>query len=133
MTCSADPGTTAESQLRALVERGFRFLHHTSADGNVLAVVGVRAHDSVVDVIWLHGESDARAVRMAGDEPDVLAPASTMWESAGPAGPVLTELLSLPDDRLPGAPESLPAKQNRSGGCWIPVRSGTSRWVAATA
>lgn len=133
MTCSADSFGTAESQLRALVERGFRFLHPTAADGNVLAVVGVRAHDGVVDVIWLYGETEARAVRMAGDEADVLAPTSTMWETAGPASTVLTELLSLPNDRLPGAPQPLAATANRSSGCWIPVRSGTSRWVAATA
>ena len=132
MTCSAD-FPTAESQLLALVERGFRFLHPTAGGGKVLAVVGVRAHDDVVDVIWLYGETDARAVRMSGDEPDVLAPASTMWESVGPASTVLAELLSLPDDRLPGAPEPLVVKQRRAGGCWIPVRSGTSRWVAATA
>jgi hypothetical protein len=131
MTSSADSFGTTESQLRALVSRGFRFLHPRASCGNVLAVVGVRAHDSVVDVMWLHGESDARAVRMPGDERDVLEPTRILWESRGPAGTVLAELLRLPDPAQP-APDHPAGNTGRArGGCWVPTHPGTTRWLAA--
>lgn len=99
-TNGSTPGT--EDQLRRLVARGFRFIDPRDDDGEVVAVVGVRAHDNVIDVVRLHGEDDAVASRMPGDA-NVLAPTTVFWRHAGPAGEVLDQLLALPDDRTPGS------------------------------
>lgn len=93
-------GTAASSvdvQLRALVGRGFRFLDPRDEHGDVLAVVGVRAHDGVVDVVELRGEDDAFATRMPPDQ-DILAPTRIYWREQGSASAVLTKMLVLPDE-----------------------------------
>src|SRR2546423_13854124 len=94
-------GKTTEDQLRALRARGFRFVDPRNERGEVVAVVGVRAHDNVIDVVRLHGEDDVVASRMPEDA-DVLAPATVLWKRSGSVGEVLDELLALPD-RRPGA------------------------------
>lgn len=135
MTSLPDQFSTTEDQLRALVSRGFKFLHPRDSGGDVLAVVGVRAHHDVVDVMWLHGERNARAVRMPGDEKDVLAPTVVLWQATGPADTVLAELLAVPDDRLPGSlvPHGAAvAPQPPATGCWVSVRPGATRWLATT-
>ncbi|MEU5694857.1 hypothetical protein [Actinosynnema sp. NPDC020468] len=97
MTSSGDPRTTL--QLRQLIARGFRFLHPRDARGELAAVVGVRAHDKVIDVVRLHHEDDALAMRMPADEQDILSPRHFWWRRRGSATRVLDELLELPDDR----------------------------------
>jgi hypothetical protein len=98
-------GTAAESsvdaQLRALVRRGFQFVDPRDEHGDVLAVVGVRAHDDVIDVIELHGEDNTIATRMPPDQ-DVLAPRRIYWREQGPASVVMSKLLFLADDHVPG-------------------------------
>jgi hypothetical protein len=94
--------TSTDAQLRALVARGFRFVDPRDENGDVVAVVGVRAHDNVVDVVQLHGEDEASAARMPTDQ-DVLAPRQVYWREVGPAHEVLAAMLALPDDRTPGA------------------------------
>jgi hypothetical protein len=97
-------GTAADSvddQLRALVGRGFRFVDPRDENGEVLAVVGVRAHDEVVDVVELRDEDDAVATRMPPDQ-DILSPRRVYWREQGPASVVLARMLVLPDDRVPG-------------------------------
>jgi hypothetical protein len=97
-------GTAADGvdgQLRALVDRGFRFVDPRDEHGEVVAVVGVRAHDDVVDVIELHGEDDAVATRMPHDQ-DVLEPRLIYWREQGPASVVLAKVLFLADDHIPG-------------------------------
>jgi hypothetical protein len=89
-------------QLRALRERGFTFIDPRDERGDVVAVVGVRVHDNVVDVVRLHGEDDVEASRVPCDE-DILAPRKVFWQRAGSAGEVLAGLLDLPDDRTPGS------------------------------
>jgi hypothetical protein len=102
MSSSFDaPGSTDE-RLAELVSRGFRFMHPRNPDGHVVAVIGVRTHHNVTDVVWLRGEDDVVATRMPADEPNYLTPTRITWRSAGPAGEVLSELLRLPDDRTPG-------------------------------
>ena len=103
MTSSTEAPTSTDLRLAELVAKGFRFMHPRNADGQVIAVIGVRAHHNVVDVVWLRGEDDVVATRMPGDETNFLTPTRITWRSAGPAGEVLTELLSLPDDRTPGS------------------------------
>lgn len=94
--------TSTDNQLRALVARGFRFIDPRDENGDVVAVVGVRAHHNVVDVVQLHGEDDVVAARLPTDE-DFLAPRRVFWREVGPAHEVLGKMLELPDDRLPGS------------------------------
>ena len=99
--------TSTDAQLRALVARGFRFVDPRDENGDVVAVVGVRAHHDVVDVVQLHGEDEAIAARMPADQ-DVLAPRQVFWREVGPAHEVLGAMLALPDDRTVAA------------ACWFP-------------
>ena len=104
MTSSTEaPTSTTDLRLAELVAKGFRFMHPRNSDGHVVAVIGVRAHHNVIDVVWLRGEDDAIATRMPGDETNFLTPTRIAWRSAGAAGEVLSELLGLPDDRTPGS------------------------------
>lgn len=98
---SVSTATSTDAQLRALVARGFRFIDPRDENGDVVAVVGVRAHHDVVDVVQLHGEDEVVATRMPTDQ-DVLAPRQVFWQEVGPAHQVLGAMLELPDDRLPG-------------------------------
>jgi hypothetical protein len=97
-----EPSGSTEDQLIALRTRGFKFIDPRDAGGEVLALVGVRAHDNVIDVVRLHGEDHAIASRMPCDE-DILAPSMVFWQQEGPAQDVLGSLLNLPDDRTPGS------------------------------
>lgn len=103
MTSSTEAPTSTDRRLAELVAKGFRFMHPRNPDGQVVAVIGVRAHHNVIDVVWLRGEDDVVATRMPGDETNFLTPTRITWRSAGPAGDVLSELLGLPDDRTPGS------------------------------
>jgi hypothetical protein len=97
-------GTAADSvdaQLRALVRRGFQFVDPRDEHGDVMAVVGVRAHHNVIDVIELHSEDDTVATRMPPDQ-DVLAPQRVYWREQGPASVVMAKLLFLADEYVPG-------------------------------
>ena len=96
-----DRAMSVDVQLRALVGKGFRFVDPRDERGDVLAVVGVRAHDDVLDVVELHGEDDAVATRMPTDQ-DLLAPRCVHWREQGPASVVMAKLLALPDDYVPG-------------------------------
>jgi hypothetical protein len=98
---STDGSTSTEAQLRALVARGFRFVDPRDDEGEIVAVVGVRAHRDVIDVVRLNSEDDAVAVRMPSDQ-DVMSPCLVFWREAGPAQVVLGAMLALPDDGLPG-------------------------------
>ncbi|GGP34199.1 hypothetical protein [Saccharothrix coeruleofusca] len=100
MTSSADASRTTW-QLRQLINRGFQFLHPRNARGELTAVVGVRAHGTVIDVVRLHTEDDALAMRVPEDEANLFSPTRFAWRRRGPAAAVLEELLELPDDRTP--------------------------------
>ena len=126
MAPATDPVTTVTDQLRNLVARGFRFIHPRTGEGELVAVVGVRAHDHVVDVVEVRTETDVVATRMPAGEENVLAPTDVLWQTTGPASAVLAELLTLPDDLAAGR---LDAPAN---GCWVPIHAGRSRWLAPT-
>ncbi|OLF15453.1 hypothetical protein BU204_21915 [Actinophytocola xanthii] len=101
--------------MRALVARGFRFIDPRDEHGEVVAVVGIRAHHSVVDVVELHGEDEALACRMPANE-DVLAPRRVFWREAGPANEVLAMMLATPDEHLGDLvprPATPPARRRR--------------------
>ncbi|MET9631104.1 hypothetical protein ABZX92_26920 [Lentzea sp. NPDC006480] len=99
MTSSRDTTESATVRLNALILRGFQFLYPRNHKGELAAVVGVRAHDNVIDVVRLHDENDAIATRMPADEANVLVPTRYSWQRTGPACRVIEELLELPDDR----------------------------------
>ncbi|GAA5157316.1 hypothetical protein [Amycolatopsis dongchuanensis] len=124
MTYSAEQ-TSVEARLLDLIDRGYKFLHPCDADGNVVTVVGIRAHGSVIDVIRLDAEDDAVATRLPGDEQDVLAPRKLLWRCRGSAHDVLDELLALADDY--GADRAKPIP-----GCWVPGEHGRAKWLAAS-
>jgi hypothetical protein len=93
---TGDTACRTEHQILALRLRGFQFINPCDERGEVLAVVGVRAHGAVIDVVRLNGEDDAIASRVPPDE-DILAPSRVHWRYAGSASEVLDELLALPD------------------------------------
>lgn len=98
MSSTGTAASSVDVQLRALVSRGFRFVDPRDEHGDVLAVVGVRAHDGVVDVVELRDEDDAVATRMPPDQ-DMLTPTRIYWREQGPASVVLASLLGLPDEQ----------------------------------
>jgi hypothetical protein len=106
MTSSTDTLTQEfdfETGLQELISRGYRFVHPRDENGEVLEIVGIRMHDNVVDVVRLSAEDDVTAMRVPGDEDDILQPRQVLWRSTGPVGPVLAETLALPEDRTPGS------------------------------
>ncbi|MFC0435796.1 hypothetical protein [Kutzneria buriramensis] len=103
MTSSTEAPSSTDRLLSELVDRGFRFMHPRNPEGHVVAVIGVRAHHNVIDVVWLRGEDDVVASRMPGEETNYLTPSRITWRSAGTAAEVLSELVGLPDDRTPGS------------------------------
>ncbi|WAL65737.1 hypothetical protein ORV05_33560 [Amycolatopsis cynarae] len=111
-------------RLADLIERGYQFLHPRDDQGRIVAVVGIRVHDSVIDMIRLEAEDDATALRLPGDEADVLAPRRVLWRSQGTARRVLDDLLTLADDAY--------AVPGRVHGCWVPGEHGRAKWLAAT-
>ncbi|MDA3625855.1 hypothetical protein [Saccharopolyspora oryzae] len=111
--------------LRALVARDFQFAHPRDADGGLVAVVGIRVHRGVFDILQLFGETDADAARVPGDEADVLFPSKVLWRTTGPAHDVINELLALSDPA--------PDMGSPAAGCWMPTHAGRSAWLAASA
>jgi len=111
--------------LQALIARDFHFTHPRSADGSLIAVVGIRAHHDVIDIVQLYGENDADAARIPGEEPDVLFPKTVLWRTTGRAVEVIQAALALED------PE--PERSAQAKGCWVPTHAGRSTWLAASA
>lgn len=111
--------------LQSLVARDFQFTHPRDSAGDLVAVIGIRPHRGVIDILQLFSEDDADAVRVPGDEPDVLFPKNVLWRTTGPAQHVIAALLDLAD----------PAAEigTRAPGCWIPTHAGSSSWLAASA
>lgn len=110
--------------LQALIARDFQFTHPRDASGTLIAVVGIRVHHGVIDIVQLYGEHDADAARIPGEEPDVLFPRTVLWRTTGSAGEVVQAALALADP----LPDPNPAK-----GAWVPTHSGRSTWLAASA
>lgn len=114
--------------LRALVARGFRFIYPRGATGDLLAIQGVRVHDNVIDVVVIRDEHKAKAARMPGDEPDILSPATTLWQTTGQARSVLVALLALRDR----AGNAL-APAETGDGCWVETEPGHATWLPSAA
>ena len=120
---SSDTPAAVESRLTDLIDRGYRFIHPRDDDGRVVAVVGIRAHHTVVDVLQIDAEDDVVAFRVSGDEQDILHPRRMLWRCRGTAHDVLDELLALPDDYA--------ATEHQVRGCWVPGNAGRAKWLAA--
>lgn len=112
-----------EDQLGRLVARGFGFLHPRDADGEVVSVVGVRAHDGVVDLVRLNAEDDVTALRMPGRETNILNPETVLWRRSGEMGVVVSALLALHDD------DYVEIDSTSVGGCWVPG-ADRLKWLA---
>lgn len=93
------PGESAtDEQIRQLVARGFRFIvPRGDNNGEPAALVGVRAHGDVIDIVHLRAEDDVVASRMPSAE-NMWAPTKVFWQQTGSASEVLAKLLALPDD-----------------------------------
>lgn len=128
MTSSAEATSleAVECRLHKLIALGFQFAHPTDNMGAVVEILGVRVHDTVVDVVKLQGENEVLAMRIPGDEVDILSPARTLWQSSGFVCDVLDELLALPDEAGSDVTSA------RIGGVWLPGRPGTAKWVTAS-
>ncbi|GAA3054759.1 DUF397 domain-containing protein [Actinokineospora globicatena] len=131
---TTDASHAAEAYLRKLVSRGFEFLHPRDASGEIAAVVGVRAHHNVIDVVRLHAEDEVIATRLPGDTDDVLNPDVVLWHREGWAAEVLRQMIDLPDDRTPGSLGQLrDGVETVVNGCWVPTSPGRSKWLPASA
>ncbi|GAA1195061.1 hypothetical protein [Prauserella alba] len=130
MTCSPELAPSeVEATLGRLIAEGYRFVHPRDADGDLVTVVGVRMHETVVDVVRLDAEDDVTATRMPYDEPNILEPKQVLWQRNGGMANVVDALLGLADDEF-----SEPAAPLRTGkGCWVPNGSGRAKWLQATA
>lgn len=100
-----DQQQRVDSRLLALRSLGFQFTTYRGSGGVVVALTGFRVHHGVIDVVQLYGEHDADAIRVPGDEPDVLFPRTTIWRATGTANDVIDNLLSLADPE-PETPSS---------------------------
>jgi hypothetical protein len=111
--------------LRALIDLGFRFTHPRNAAGDLTAVVGVRVHHDVIDVVQIFGEYEAEAIRVPGDEMDIFFPHKVFWRSSGSSDQVIEGLLRMPDP--------IPGEEPTVQGCWVPTRPGRATWLSASA
>lgn len=98
-----DPVEQQENHTRRLLALrclGFQFAAVRDAGGVIVALTGVRAHHGVIDIVQFYGEHDADAIRIPGDEPDILRARTTIWRSTGMANDVIDKILVLADPEL---------------------------------
>ncbi|WP_197319709.1 hypothetical protein [Saccharomonospora sp. NB11] len=117
-----------EDVLGRLIARGYTFVHPRDPQGEIVAVVGVRVHGTVVDVVRFDAEDDVTAMRMPSDESNILAPTSVQWRRDGDMYEVVDALLDLPD-----VPETPPTARALGRGCWVGNDRGRSVYLRASA
>ena len=110
-------------RLQALRAQNFRFATNRDTTGMVVALIGVRVHHGVIDIIAVYGEHDADATRIPDHEVDILFPRTTLWRTTGSANHVIDNLLSLPTPvhAVPDTPHH--------NGSWIPTAPGRLTWL----
>lgn len=116
----------ADAALNRLIAAGYRFVHPRDAQGEIVAVVGVRAHDTVIDVVRIDGEDEVTATRMPGNEDDVLQPSEPLWQQVGMLSEVVSLLLALADD------DHATTQVERSTGCWLSTSPGRNAFLLAS-
>ncbi|PKW15590.1 hypothetical protein [Saccharopolyspora spinosa] len=96
MTSPAEDHYDSCARLRALVARGFRLMPPVrDTDGELMALVYVRPHGDIVDVVELRGEDDVCAARVSRDQH--LRDHDVYWRTTGSACDVLDQVLALPE------------------------------------
>jgi hypothetical protein len=101
MTSSTEAHGDSSVRLRQLVARGFRLMPPVrDTDGELMALIYVRPHGDIVDVVELRGEDDVRAARVSCDESNRDDLTSTHWLTAGSACDVLDQVLALPEQLI---------------------------------
>jgi hypothetical protein len=105
---------TVDDALRALVDRGFRYLRapghgtgDTQVDFTLLYVLGWEA--PYIDALHVRAEDDATAIRVRSDETnlDLFALGNTVWAHEGGFIETVAALLALPPPDTRGAPTLL--------------------------
>ncbi|MBB5156628.1 hypothetical protein [Saccharopolyspora phatthalungensis] len=98
MTSSAETHHDSSKRLRQLVARGFRLMPPVrDKDGELMALIYVRPHGDIIDIVELRGEDDVRAARVPRDDRIRDDRASTHWRTAGSVCEVLDQVLALPE------------------------------------
>ncbi|MGW3468822.1 hypothetical protein ACWDKQ_10195 [Saccharopolyspora sp. NPDC000995] len=99
MTSQAEDHYDSCARLRELVARGFRLMPPVrDTNGELMALVYVRSHGDIVDVVELRGEDDVRAARVSRDHH--LRADNSYWRTAGSACEVLDQVLALPEQLI---------------------------------
>jgi hypothetical protein len=106
----APDGISARLQvMRAL---NFEFATDQAPDGSIEALVGVRVHGGVIDIVELYGEDEATATRLPDSEPNIMLARTVLWHTRGTAYEVIDALLALPDPQHQ-TPHSTPRRGRR--------------------
>ena len=92
------------ARLQMMRTLDYEFATDHADDGGIEALVGVRVHQGVIDILELYGEDEATATRLPDTEPNIMLARTVLWHTRGAAYEVIDELLSLPDPE-PGAAE----------------------------
>lgn len=117
------------SRLEQLVGRGFHFAHPSDEHGDIAAVIGVRAHNAVIDIVQLRGEYDVEAMRIPEDEVDIMLPRTVLWRDTGAAAAVLDAMLDLAD---PAPERAVRTVRSRERASWLSFPTPSGRGVTAT-
>jgi hypothetical protein len=101
MTSSTEAHNDSSVRLRELVARGFRLMPPVrDTDGELMALIYVRPHGDIVDVVELRSEDDVRAVRVSRGKSISGDPTFAHWRTVGSACDVLDQVLALPDQLI---------------------------------
>ncbi|WP_024875640.1 hypothetical protein [Saccharomonospora piscinae] len=125
---SVDPVADAaavDEVLGRLIAGGYKFIHPRDPQGEIITIVGIRVHGTVIDVVRLDAEDEVTAMRLPEGEADVLSPGTVLWRRDGAMREVVDALLDLPDSA------HRPASRSSGKGCWVSGNRGQARWLRA--
>ena len=94
--------------LHTLASHGFQFAHPHDGQGRLIAVVGIRVHHEVIDIVQLYGDHDAEAARIPGEEPDILFPRTVLWRTTGTAQEVIDAAIATAQRKRSRKPANSP-------------------------
>ncbi|MCI2418124.1 hypothetical protein MOQ72_11865 [Saccharopolyspora sp. K220] len=98
MTSSFEAHPDSSIRLRQLMARGFRLMPPVrDTDGELMALIYVRPHGDIIDIVELRGEDDVRAARVSRKDGIRDDPSTAQWRTAGAACDVLDQVLALPE------------------------------------
>jgi hypothetical protein len=89
-------------RLRHLRALAFYFARTRDDAGELVALVGIRMHHGVIDIIQIYSEYDAAAIRLPSTVLEDRRPDPPLWSASGPPEDVIDTLLGLPDPVHPG-------------------------------